>query len=287
MFKELVPNNIYKPGDRLRVSGKNIRGLLLDSIINIISCNLTYDPNILAFNMNGEINIDPGFKKSPYLIYKILIERVGKSGKKRLEIADINVPLLAIDKDSDYFSKLNPKGVFDTLSLKTHEFMYWIIARILFLSKLENINAPGKNINTHVYNAIKIEKAIRYKHTSRIISLLTETTKLETIPDYLKSDTVKEEIILELREQESSLSKEKVYYSALLLGKFKLSLEFYKSNNHEIYNTEGAKQFEALINNNLLVTQFILFGWNSSTKICLPKDPVMRDVFLYIMSNVS
>lgn len=83
------------------------------------------------------------------------------------------------------------------------------------------------------------------------------------------------------------MSKEKVYYSALLLGKFKLSLEFYKSNNHEIYNTEGAKQFEALINNNLLVTQFILFGWNSSTKICLPKDPVMRDVFLYIMSNVS
>jgi len=290
MLNDLVPNYIYKPGTRLVVNSKKMSKLLPESIITIVGYSIPYNTNCIHF-LDNMISIDLNGSPSESIAYRVLIERIGKSGKKRMEFGEMNIPIFKTEEES-IFTVETKQELLDTLSLKSdNDFTYWILSRLLFNRYVENLYlSKFKNVNKQIQEFFKVEQAIRYKHTSFLMHLLMDLdtedeAKIQKALTHLSLQKNREEAILELREADARLSQAKIYYSVKLIGKLKICAEIFRLKKHPIASTEGWCYFERFLNNLLLVNKDILSG-PAKHKYNLPYDTIMRDSLIYTMSHV-
>lgn len=290
MLKELIPNHIYKPGTKVVVTDKKFTKLLSESIFTIVSCVLDYNTNNIVIRDDETFSID--YSNNPYsnLSYKILLERVGKTGKKRMEVIDLKMPLFKTD--DTFFVAENSDIKFDALSaLNDNDFIYWILSRLIFNLHVEQIFlSKFKFINSPLISAIRVERSVRYKHTAYLMHLLNNTdeeNRIREIANYFKILKNKEETILELREMEGKLSQAKLHYSIKLMGKIRICMEIYKYNNDPLVTMPEWKQFEAFVGNIIRVNQGPFRSVRPKEIFNLPYDNVMQDALLYAMTWVT
>lgn len=292
MLNELVPNYIYKPGTRLLVRDKRISKLLADSIINIIGCNVSYPTGIINYSADSTITIDLQNSLKEEIVYRVLVEKMGKTGKKRMEQTDIKIPLFIEDINNPLFVEEKEEPVVDLLSAKNdNDFVYWVVSKILANKFIEYIYmAKFKSVKKPIHDSIKLEKSLRYKHityVNHILEVREEEYKIKDICDYLTIPKNKEEIILELREIEGLLAKAILYYSIRFIGRIKICIEAAIYFQKPIINTPGWGSFGSFINSILLTNRDTLISTQVSRVDSIPEDSIMKEALFYAISCIT
>ena len=160
-----ITSTLFKPGSSIKFNDrlKGTKYLKETEGLFIVADSYRFRPgsNMIQIDKTGNLTVP--VTHNNFVPVKLLISRVGKSGKERLEYTNTSIPLLNIEnfeviKDKVVVTSYPNKGhVFGHLNEK--EQVHWLLARYYFLKYiLDNFSSVPRGLRTSKYKSKKLSE---------------------------------------------------------------------------------------------------------------------------------